>query len=230
MAELDRTGTIWPAKPKIIYFLVAYWKSFQTPSLWHDCNSFLLWSVYRMLWSSQPWTFTYAIPSKHHSLSSREHSFIPCIVVLCGFIWLIVPFLPFCLLQPVIDGYRNKSTFSVNRGPDGNPKTVGYYLGTWRGQLKAVTSRNNKPKTERKGEAVENSVIGRGKALKEKVELEVFDAQHDHEVNLGYFLVGTHCNLVLGINPLPCHPPTLSSSKSHRPGEFPSWFSRNESD
>uniref|UniRef100_A0A8C7AH66 tRNA (uracil(54)-C(5))-methyltransferase n=1 Tax=Neovison vison TaxID=452646 RepID=A0A8C7AH66_NEOVI len=35
-------------------------------------------------------------------------------------------------LKPVINGYRNKSTFSVNRGPDGNPKTVGYYLGTWR--------------------------------------------------------------------------------------------------
>ncbi|EPY75392.1 hypothetical protein CB1_001672009 [Camelus ferus] len=34
--------------------------------------------------------------------------------------------------KPVIDGYRNKSTFSVNRGPDGNPKTVGYYLGSWR--------------------------------------------------------------------------------------------------
>uniref|UniRef100_A0A8D2DJL4 tRNA (uracil(54)-C(5))-methyltransferase n=1 Tax=Sciurus vulgaris TaxID=55149 RepID=A0A8D2DJL4_SCIVU len=42
-----------------------------------------------------------------------------------------------CLLHPVIpspviNGYRNKSTFSVNRGPDGNPKTVGYYVGTWR--------------------------------------------------------------------------------------------------
>ncbi|XP_047391644.1 tRNA (uracil-5-)-methyltransferase homolog B isoform X2 [Sciurus carolinensis] len=42
-----------------------------------------------------------------------------------------------CLLHPVIPspvitGYRNKSTFSVNRGPDGNPKTVGYYVGTWR--------------------------------------------------------------------------------------------------
>lgn len=108
----------------------------------------------------------------------------------CCPLWFYLTYCPFpalCLLQPVIDGYRNKSTFSVNRGPDGNPKTVGYYLGTWRGQLKAVTSRNNKPKTERKGEAVENSVIGRGKALKEKVELEVFDAQHDHEVNLGYF-------------------------------------------
>ncbi|XP_028730861.1 tRNA (uracil(54)-C(5))-methyltransferase homolog isoform X3 [Peromyscus leucopus] len=34
--------------------------------------------------------------------------------------------------SPIIDGYRNKSTFSVNRSPDGNPKTVGYYLGTWR--------------------------------------------------------------------------------------------------
>nr|XP_061794090.1 tRNA (uracil-5-)-methyltransferase homolog B-like [Nerophis lumbriciformis] len=32
-------------------------------------------------------------------------------------------------LQPVKDGYRNKSTFSVNRGVDGNPKTVGFYVG-----------------------------------------------------------------------------------------------------
>ncbi|RXN21743.1 tRNA (uracil(54)-C(5))-methyltransferase-like protein [Labeo rohita] len=31
--------------------------------------------------------------------------------------------------SPVIDGYRNKSTFSVNRGVDGNPKTVGFYIG-----------------------------------------------------------------------------------------------------
>ncbi|NWT18918.1 TRM2 methyltransferase, partial [Vireo altiloquus] len=42
-----------------------------------------------------------------------------------------------CPLQPVvpspiINGYRNKSTFSVNRGPDGNPKTVGLYVGTAR--------------------------------------------------------------------------------------------------
>lgn len=33
------------------------------------------------------------------------------------------------LPSPVTDGYRNKSTFSVNRGIDGNPKTVGYYVG-----------------------------------------------------------------------------------------------------
>ncbi|XP_057575376.1 tRNA (uracil-5-)-methyltransferase homolog B isoform X2 [Hippopotamus amphibius kiboko] len=44
---------------------------------------------------------------------------------LCCFLHPIIP-------SPVIDGYRNKSTFSVNRGPDGNPKTVGHYLGTWR--------------------------------------------------------------------------------------------------
>ncbi|EDL20403.1 RIKEN cDNA 4732479N06, isoform CRA_a [Mus musculus] len=42
-----------------------------------------------------------------------------------------------CLLHPIIPsptttGYRNKSTFSVYRSPDGNPKTVGYYLGTWK--------------------------------------------------------------------------------------------------
>ncbi|XP_069469114.1 tRNA (uracil-5-)-methyltransferase homolog B isoform X2 [Ambystoma mexicanum] len=30
--------------------------------------------------------------------------------------------------SPVINGYRNKSTFSVNSGPDGDPKTVGYYV------------------------------------------------------------------------------------------------------
>ncbi|OBS83658.1 hypothetical protein A6R68_22330 [Neotoma lepida] len=43
--------------------------------------------------------------------------------------------------SPVVNGYRNKSTFSVNRSPDGNPKTVGYYVGTWRGQLKANQNR-----------------------------------------------------------------------------------------
>ncbi|KAL0964575.1 hypothetical protein UPYG_G00325850 [Umbra pygmaea] len=32
--------------------------------------------------------------------------------------------------SPVREGYRNKSTFSVNRGVDGNPKTVGFYVGT----------------------------------------------------------------------------------------------------
>lgn len=36
------------------------------------------------------------------------------------------------LPSPVRDGYRNKSTFSVNRGIDGNPKTVGFYVGTGR--------------------------------------------------------------------------------------------------
>lgn len=43
---------------------------------------------------------------------------------------------PSFLPQPVINGYRNKSTFSVNRGPDGNPKTVGLYVGTGKGQCK----------------------------------------------------------------------------------------------
>ncbi|XP_068424512.1 tRNA (uracil-5-)-methyltransferase homolog B [Clinocottus analis] len=36
------------------------------------------------------------------------------------------------LPSPVRDGYRNKSTFSVNRGVDGNPKTVGFYVCTGR--------------------------------------------------------------------------------------------------
>uniref|UniRef100_A0A1A8KDQ4 tRNA (uracil(54)-C(5))-methyltransferase n=1 Tax=Nothobranchius kuhntae TaxID=321403 RepID=A0A1A8KDQ4_NOTKU len=36
------------------------------------------------------------------------------------------------LPSPVTEGYRNKSTFSVNQGVDGNPKTVGFYVGTWR--------------------------------------------------------------------------------------------------
>lgn len=40
----------------------------------------------------------------------------------------VLPVLP----SPVRDGYRNKSTFSVNRGIDGNPKTVGFYVGTAR--------------------------------------------------------------------------------------------------
>lgn len=40
----------------------------------------------------------------------------------------VLPILP----SPVRDGYRNKSTFSVNRGIDGNAKTVGFYVGTGR--------------------------------------------------------------------------------------------------
>lgn len=146
--------------------------------------------------------------------SSREHSYIPFIVVLFDFICPIVLLVP-CLLQPVINGYRNKSTFSVNRGPDGNPKTVGYYLGTWRGQLKAITSTNSKPRAERRGKVQERCQWGwRGvenmAALKEKDE--VFDAEHDHKVIFGCFLVGSHCHLVLGITTF-----TLSSSKSHMP-------------
>ncbi|XP_074059081.1 tRNA (uracil-5-)-methyltransferase homolog B isoform X2 [Macrotis lagotis] len=35
--------------------------------------------------------------------------------------------------SPVVDGYRNKSSFAINQGPDGNPKTVGYYLKSWGG-------------------------------------------------------------------------------------------------
>ncbi|XP_044540601.1 tRNA (uracil(54)-C(5))-methyltransferase homolog [Gracilinanus agilis] len=37
---------------------------------------------------------------------------------------LLQPFVP----SPVINGYRNKSVFSVNRGPDGHPQTVGCFL------------------------------------------------------------------------------------------------------
>ncbi|XP_056148315.1 tRNA (uracil-5-)-methyltransferase homolog B [Lampris incognitus] len=44
---------------------------------------------------------------------------------------LSFPLLPI-LPSPVRDGYRNKSTFSVNIGVDGNPKTVGFYVGTGR--------------------------------------------------------------------------------------------------
>ncbi|XP_038148851.1 tRNA (uracil(54)-C(5))-methyltransferase homolog-B [Cyprinodon tularosa] len=40
----------------------------------------------------------------------------------------VLPVLP----SPVRDGYRNKSTFSVNIGVDGDPKTVGLYVGTGR--------------------------------------------------------------------------------------------------
>ncbi|KAK7799450.1 hypothetical protein U0070_007110 [Myodes glareolus] len=49
-------------------------------------------------------------------------------------VWIIsaTGFPMYHTFQPIINGYRNKSTFSVNRGLDGNPKTVGYYLGTWR--------------------------------------------------------------------------------------------------
>ncbi|XP_036597280.1 tRNA (uracil(54)-C(5))-methyltransferase homolog [Trichosurus vulpecula] len=41
---------------------------------------------------------------------------------------LLHPFRP----SPVIDSYRNKSSFSINQSPDGN-STVGYYLKSWGG-------------------------------------------------------------------------------------------------
>lgn len=42
---------------------------------------------------------------------------------------LPIPLLPI-IPSPVKNYYRNKSTFSVNKGVDGNPKTVGFYIGT----------------------------------------------------------------------------------------------------
>lgn len=55
---------------------------------------------------------------------------------------LCFPVLP-VLPSPVRDGYRNKSTFSVNRGIDRNPKTVGYYVGTGkRGNIVCVSGDN----------------------------------------------------------------------------------------
>ncbi|KAI4874198.1 hypothetical protein NFI96_008672 [Prochilodus magdalenae] len=46
---------------------------------------------------------------------------------------LTFPLLPI-VPSPVRDEYRNKSTFSINRGVDGNPKTVGFYIGTGKGR------------------------------------------------------------------------------------------------
>ncbi|KAL2083584.1 hypothetical protein ACEWY4_021357 [Coilia grayii] len=40
-----------------------------------------------------------------------------------------IPLLPI-IPSPVKDFYRNKSTFSINKGVDGNQKTVGLYIGT----------------------------------------------------------------------------------------------------
>lgn len=42
----------------------------------------------------------------------------------------VLPIVP----SPVRNGYRNKSTFSVNKGVDGDPKTVGFYIGTGKGR------------------------------------------------------------------------------------------------
>ncbi|XP_062375583.1 tRNA (uracil-5-)-methyltransferase homolog B [Sardina pilchardus] len=47
-----------------------------------------------------------------------------------------IPLLPI-IPSPVKYHYRNKSTFSVNKGIDGNPKTVGYYIGS-RGKVVCV--------------------------------------------------------------------------------------------
>lgn len=52
--------------------------------------------------------------------------------------------------------------------------------------------------------------MGNMVAFKDKVELEIFGAKLDHKVNCGYFLVGSHYNIVLGITIL-----ISSPSESH---------------
>ncbi|XP_077845319.1 tRNA (uracil-5-)-methyltransferase homolog B isoform X7 [Macaca mulatta] len=71
-------------------------------------------------------------------------------------------------LKPVINGYRNKSTFSVNRGPDGNPKTVGYYLGTWRdGNIVCVRSNNLKNIPEKHSQVAQEELHVQKETVKE---------------------------------------------------------------
>ncbi|KAM6057393.1 tRNA (uracil-5-)-methyltransferase homolog B isoform 2-T4 [Theristicus caerulescens] len=64
--------------------------------------------------------------------------------------------------SPVINGYRNKSTFSVNRGPDGNPKTVGLYVGTGRARnivcVKANHLENIPPKHKQVAQCYEEFI------------------------------------------------------------------------
>ncbi|XP_035744695.1 tRNA (uracil(54)-C(5))-methyltransferase homolog isoform X3 [Egretta garzetta] len=64
--------------------------------------------------------------------------------------------------SPVINGYRNKSTFSVNRGPDGNPKTVGLYVGTGRARnivcVKANHMENIPPKHKQVAQCYEEFI------------------------------------------------------------------------
>nr|XP_037844871.1 tRNA (uracil(54)-C(5))-methyltransferase homolog isoform X3 [Chlorocebus sabaeus] len=77
---------------------------------------------------------------------------------------LLHPIIP----SPVINGYRNKSTFSVNRGPDGNPKTVGYYLGTWRdGNIVCVRSNNLKNVPEKHSQVAQEELHVQKETVKE---------------------------------------------------------------
>ncbi|XP_027702238.1 tRNA (uracil(54)-C(5))-methyltransferase homolog isoform X1 [Vombatus ursinus] len=57
-------------------------------------------------------------------LQGRLHKLGAAVAETPGLGALLQPFIP----SPVIDGYRNKSVFSVNRGPDGHPRTVGCFL------------------------------------------------------------------------------------------------------
>ncbi|XP_064015130.1 tRNA (uracil-5-)-methyltransferase homolog B isoform X2 [Pogoniulus pusillus] len=75
-----------------------------------------------------------------------------------------------CPLQPVvpspiINGYRNKSTFSVNRGPDGNPKTVGLYVGTGRARNIVCVKANHMENIPPKHKQVAQEELATQKAL-----------------------------------------------------------------
>ncbi|XP_032851849.2 tRNA (uracil(54)-C(5))-methyltransferase homolog isoform X5 [Tyto alba] len=70
--------------------------------------------------------------------------------------------LPPVVPSPIINGYRNKSTFSVNRGPDGNPKTVGMYVGTGKARnivcVKANHMENIPPKHKQVAQCYEEFI------------------------------------------------------------------------
>lgn len=148
------------------------------PALWQDWNFFFFFRVARKLYSkadrqhrseiccqecldhfSHRLWHVPCLPRQHHWSPFREHGCILFLVISLLLCDLVLSFLCFCPLQPIINGYRNKSTFSVNRSPDGNPKTVGYYLGTWKGQLKAKQNRQTHKTVMAKGEEdTDNSV------------------------------------------------------------------------
>ncbi|KAM5127575.1 tRNA (uracil-5-)-methyltransferase homolog B isoform 4-T8 [Callospermophilus lateralis] len=81
-----------------------------------------------------------------------------------GLCCLLHPVIP----SPIISGYRNKSTFSVNRGPDGNPKTVGYYVGTWRdGNIVCVQPNHLKNIPQKHNQVAQEELHIQKEAIKE---------------------------------------------------------------
>lgn len=76
----------------------------------------------------------------------------------------------------------------MNQSPDGNPKTVGYYLGTWRGQFKTKLNKQRNKKSKTKMEKEEETSVAVSTGVDHTMiikKADGFGTAQAHKVDLG---------------------------------------------